>query len=72
MFYGGLEFKYGEILSRPQEIHSNPTRLYNLPELSAIFQQRGMQILRAFGNFDKMAAASDNIFQIQVLSQKVV
>lgn len=72
MFYGGLEFKYGEVLSRPREIHSNPTRLYNLQELSGIFHQRGMQILKAFGNFDKTVPASDTIFQIQVLSQKRV
>lgn len=71
MFYGGLEFKYGEILTKPQKIHSNPTRLYNFQELSEIFQKRGMQILKAFGNFDKTVAASDDIFQIQILSQKV-
>lgn len=71
MFYGGLEFKYGEALTKPQEIHSNPTRLYNLQELSEIFQKRGMRLQKAFGNFDKTITASDNIFQIQVLSQKV-
>jgi SAM-dependent methyltransferase len=27
MFYGGLEFIYGETFTRPKEIHSNPTRL---------------------------------------------
>lgn len=71
MFYGGLEFKFGETLTRPQEIHSNPTRLYNLQELSEIFQKRGMRIQKAFGNFDKTVSASDNTFQIQVLSQKI-
>lgn len=72
MFYGGLEFKYGEMLTKPQEIHSNPTRLYNLQELSEIFRERGMQTLEAFGNFDRMVPASDDIFQIQVLSRKEV
>lgn len=70
MFYGGLEFKYGEELTRPEEIQSNPTRLYDLWELSEIFQMRGMRILNAYGNFDKTVIASDNIFQIQILSQK--
>jgi SAM-dependent methyltransferase len=70
MYYGGLEFKYGEIFTRPQEIHSNPTRLYNLQELSEIFQKRGMQIQKAFGDYDKTVLASDNTFQIQVFSQK--
>jgi SAM-dependent methyltransferase len=71
MFYGGLEFKFGETLTRPQEIHSNPTRLYNLQELSEIFQKRGMRIQKAFGNFDKTIMASVDIFQMQVFSQKV-
>jgi SAM-dependent methyltransferase len=70
MFYGGLEFKYGEVFTRPEEIYSNPTRLYNLRELSEIFQQRGMQLQKAFGNFDHTVLATDDIFQIQVLSQK--
>ena len=70
MFYGGLELKYGEVLTRPEEIHCNPTRLYNLGELSKIFQKRGLRILNAYGNFDKTVLATDDIFQIQVLSQK--
>ena len=70
MFYGGLEFKYGEIFTRPEEIHFNPTRLYNLQELSGILQKRGMQIQKAFANFDKTVLASGNTFQIQVFSQK--
>ena len=72
MYYGGLEFKYGQILSRPEEIYSNPTRLYNLQELSEIFKKRGMQILNAFGDFDVSVPATDNVFQIQVLSQKTI
>ena len=51
MFYGGLEFKYGEVFTKPEEIHSNPTRLYNLQELSEIFQKRGMQILESIWRF---------------------
>jgi SAM-dependent methyltransferase len=71
MFYGGLEFRYGEIFTRTAEIHSNPTRLYNLQELTEIFQKRGMVLRQAFGNYDKTLLASDDIFQIQVYSQKL-
>ena len=71
MFYAGLEIKYGEIFTRPEEIYSNPTRLYNLQELSVIFEKRGMLIQQAFGNYDKNILASEDIFQIQVLSQKI-
>jgi SAM-dependent methyltransferase len=71
MFYGGLEFKYGEVIQRPLEIHCDPIRLYNLQELSDIFRERGMEICGAFGNFNPTLPASDDIFQIQVLSQKL-
>ena len=71
MFYGGLEFKYGETFTKPEKIYSNPTRLYNLDELSEIFQQRGMIVRGAYADFDQTLPASDDTFQIQVLSQKV-
>lgn len=70
MFYGGLEFKYGEPLVRPEAIHSNPTRLYNLDELAEIWQSRGMEIRRAYADFDEAVPASDDTFQVQVYSQK--
>lgn len=71
MYYGGLEFRYGEVLTKPEAIHSNPTRLYNLAELDAIFQSRGMTVWRAYAGFDASAPATDDTFQIQVVSQKL-
>jgi SAM-dependent methyltransferase len=71
MAYGGLEFKYGEALTRPEAIHSNPMRLYNLQELGEIFQRRGMAIRGAYADFKPGLPASDDTFQIQVVSQKV-
>ena len=71
MLYGGLELKYGEVIQRPAEIHFDPIRLFNLRELAEIFEGRGMKIREAFGNYDKALPASDDVFQIQVLSQKI-
>jgi SAM-dependent methyltransferase len=71
MFDGGLEFKYGEKLTKPEEIFSNPTRLYNLQELQRIFQSRGMEIRQTYGDFNKVNPASDDTFRIQVYSQKL-
>ena len=70
MFYGGLDFRYGEILEKPDAIFSNPTRLYNLQELTIIFRDREMEIRGAFGDFNTASLASDDVFQIQVFSQK--
>jgi SAM-dependent methyltransferase len=70
MYYGGLEFKYGEKLVKPEEIYSNPTRLYNLIELKEIFGNRNMKIKRAYADFDTDAWATDDTFQMQVYSQK--
>ena len=71
MFYGGLEFRYGEKLTKPEEIHSNPTRLYNLQEFAVIFQNRAMEIRQAFGDFNTAIPVTDDIFQIQIFSQKI-
>ena len=70
MYYGGLEFRYGEVLTKPEAIHSNPTRLYNLAELEEIFRQRGMVVRQAYAGFDASVLATDDTFQIQVVSQK--
>jgi hypothetical protein len=70
MYYGGLTFNYGEALTKPEQIHSNPTRLYNLQELRAIFESRGIEIQQAFADFDSALPASDETFQIQVYSKK--
>ena len=70
MFYGGLEFRYGEILEKPESIFSNPTRLYNLQELAVIFRDRGMEIRGAYGDFNTAILACDDVFQIQVFSEK--
>lgn len=69
MFYGGLEFKYGEALTRPEAIYANPTRLYTLGELAEIFGERGMRVRGAFADFDASAPATDDTFQMQVVSQ---
>ena len=71
MFYGGLDFKYGEILTKPVEIFCNPTRLYNLQELELIFQSREMVIRQAFGEYDLNTPASDDYLQLVVYSQKL-
>jgi SAM-dependent methyltransferase len=70
MYYGGLEFQYGEVLTKPEEIHSNPTRLYNLAELDEIFRCRGMVLRQAYADFDASVPATDDTLQIQVVSQK--
>lgn len=70
MYYGGLTLKCDEPLQRPTSIHCNPTRLYNLTELKEIFQQRGMTLQQAYGDFDLNIKANDDVFQMQVFSKK--
>ena len=70
MFYGGKEFKFGEPLAKPTTIHCNPTRVYGLSELAEIMAARGMQVQRAYADFDASTPATDDTFQIQVVSRK--
>lgn len=69
MYYGGLEFKYGEELTKPNVIYANPTRLYKLAELEEIFHNRNMSVQQAYGDFNAARMATDDVFQIQVYSQ---
>jgi len=70
MFYGGLEIEFQKDLQRPLEIICNPTRLYGIPELTEIYKKNGMKYLESFGNFNIKTKGSDDILQIQVISQK--
>jgi SAM-dependent methyltransferase len=70
MVFGGVELKYGEVLTKPEEISCDPVRLYTLPELEAILRNRGMVVRQAFGDYDRTVAASDDQLQLLVYSQK--
>jgi SAM-dependent methyltransferase len=75
MYYGGLELKFGELLTNPAEnpdgMVSNPTRLYALPELGTILQSRGMEIQQAYGAYDSHVPASDDALQLLVRSHRL-
>ena len=58
-------------MTRAQEIFCNIRRLYNLEELAAIFEKRGMLIRMALGENDLAIPASDDTFQLLVSSQKL-
>jgi SAM-dependent methyltransferase len=70
MYYGDLEFKFGEVLTKPEILYSNPTRLYNQTELKEIYDKRGMTFLQAWGDFKSSQPATDDVFQMQVLAVK--
>lgn len=71
MYYGGLEIEYGKEPSRPMEIYCNPTRLYGVSELNALFDGIGMKYKRGYGNFDMRTDATSDVFQIQVVAEKI-
>lgn len=70
MYYGGMDFKYGEPFTRPVELYSNPTRLYAVEELSRIFRKYGLTVSAAYDNFRVDKKAGDDSFQIEVASIK--
>jgi SAM-dependent methyltransferase len=70
MMFGGLELKFGEVLTRPEQIEFDPVRLYTPAELEAILAARGMAIRQAFGNYDRAVPASADELQLLVYSQK--
>jgi SAM-dependent methyltransferase len=70
MYYSGFDIKYGDIFKKPDTIYSNPTRLYDINELSEIYMDNKMKLVSIYGNYDKNQKVNDDIFQIEVLSIK--
>jgi SAM-dependent methyltransferase len=70
MFYGGLELKFGDVLTRPREIACDPIRLYTPAELEVILRDRGMVVRETFGDYDLAVPASEDNLQLVVYSQK--
>ncbi len=71
MLYSGYTFKFGEALTPPDEQTPTSTRLYTLEELRETFRARGMEIKRAYGDYDTATPASDDQFTLLVYSQKL-
>jgi len=72
MKYGGWSIPFGKEAESPQinmdEI--NPTRLYSLEELKAIYVQRGMKIISSYSNYYGKES-TDKEIQLLVYSQKL-
>ena len=71
MLYRAHVFRFGEPLTKPtQDMPPAHIRLYTLHELRRILEDRGLQIKRAYGDYDVDAPASDDTFTLVVHSQK--
>jgi len=71
MTYGGWDIPYGEPARRPgiRMEEENPVRLYSLPELEGILQQRGMEAFAAYCDYYG-GAATHRELQLMVCSRK--
>ena len=64
-------FRFGEPLTKPkQDTPPAHIRLYTLQELRGILGDRGLQIKRAYGDYDVDVPASDDTFTLVVHSEK--
>ena len=72
MAYGGWDIPYGEPARRPDIVmeDADPVRLYDLPELEEILQQRGMEVFAAYCDYYG-SPATDREIQLMVCSRKV-
>ncbi len=71
MLYTGHAFKFGEPLTKPKQ-DTSPAyiRLYTLDELRGILGDRGLEIKRAYGEYDVDVPASEHTFMLVVHSEK--
>lgn len=69
LIYGQTDFKYGEILSKPNVTEGNPIRLYSADEIEEIFANLKMTVRETYSDFNA-ALSSDNKIQLMVYSEK--
>lgn len=69
MLYGQLDYKYGEVLPKPEMELENPTRLYSMKEVSEIMEALGMTFIEAYADTSG-TPASANGFQMMAFSKK--
>lgn len=67
MLYGQVDFPYGEILQKPDMQYGNPTRLYTCDEIKKMMQERGMEVVAAYQDYEGREAGEDGI-QLMVSS----
>ena len=70
MLYTGYSFAYGEPLMRPETGAPTSARLYSMRELEAIFRERGVTVVRAFGDYDVNVPASADLLGLAIYSVK--
>ncbi len=69
MLYGGGGFTYEETAKKPEVPEGNPTRLYSISELNAIFSERNMRIVDTFSDYSGKPATYKEL-QLMVYSIK--
>lgn len=69
MLYAQLDYEYGKPLEKPVMEQGNPTRLYHIPELDEIMEERGMTVQKCYADFTGRPASQNDI-QMIICSQK--
>ncbi len=70
LIYGQADYKYGEMLSKPDIKEGNVIRLYSAGEVREIFTKLKMEVCKTYSDFDGQPL-SDNKIQLMVYSVKL-
>lgn len=70
LLYGQKDFRYGEVLCKPEIREGNPIRLYSLMEIQRIYSQLGMHVIQSFADFFG-SKLTDSDIQMIICSEKL-
>lgn len=70
LLYGQKDFRYGEVLCKPEIREGNPIRLYSLTEIQRIYSQLGMHVIQSFDDFFG-SKLTDSDIQMIICSEKL-
>lgn len=70
LIYGQKDYRFGDVLSKPEFLEGNPIRLYTLNEISSDFAALGMKVNQSFADFSGKNLTENDI-QMIVCSEKL-
>ena len=69
LIYGQKDYRFGDVLCKPEFLEGNPIRLYTLNEITSDFEALGMQVKQSFADFSGKSLTEKDI-QMIVCSEK--
>lgn len=70
LIYGQRDYRFGEVLEKPEFLEGNPIRLYTLEEIKDLYSGLGMNVMASYADFNGKPLTENDI-QMIICSEKI-